>query len=142
MSSRRASRERLLQSLYQQRVGGQWTDLDTLREAFSILPDLPDSPEDEPFFRLVHEALQDRSREIDQLIEEASQNWRLTRMAVVDLCVLRLATAELLLETAPARVVLNEAVELAKRYGTETAATFVNGVLDGVLKLVRKNGVQ
>ena len=134
MSSRRASRERLLQVLYQYQVAGQWTDLAVLQQAFPGAGREGSSPEDEPFLSQLHAALQERRSEIDRLIEEASRNWRLARMAAVDLSVLRLATAELLVGTAPPRVVLNEAVELAKQYGAETSATFVNGVLDGVLR--------
>ena len=70
---------------------------------------------------------------IDEIIRDVSQRWRLERMAKVDRNILRLATYELMaLEDVPRRVTLNEAVELAKRYGSEGSAGFVNGVLDRI----------
>jgi N utilization substance protein B len=70
---------------------------------------------------------------IDQLITRAALNWRLERMARVDRNVLRIATYELTsIANIPARVTLNEAIELAKRYGTSESAAFVNGILDKV----------
>jgi N utilization substance protein B len=70
---------------------------------------------------------------IDGVIREVSQHWRLERMARVDRNILRLATYELMsLDDVPRRVTLNEAVELAKRFGSEGSAGFVNGVLDRI----------
>jgi N utilization substance protein B len=132
MSRRRSSRARLLQALYQFGLSGLWPELSQLHAHF----DESASPlaEDADFTGQVFTALQSRLVEIDALIQDASRNWRLDRMAAVDLSLIRLATVELLLETAPPRVVLNEAVELAKEFGTDTSASFVNGVLDGVLR--------
>lgn len=82
--------------------------------------------------KLVRGWAADRER-IDGIIREVSQHWRLERMAKVDRNILRLATFELIaLEDVPRRVTLNEAVELAKRFGSEGSAGFVNGVLDRV----------
>jgi N utilization substance protein B len=76
-----------------------------------------------------------RLDEIDRLIGANARNWRIERMAVLDRLVLRLATYELLAEPGtPAKVVINEAIELARAYSGETAVAFVNGVLDGVRK--------
>jgi N utilization substance protein B len=74
-----------------------------------------------------------RREEIDGAIQAASKNWRLVRMAVVDRNILRIAVCELLYEPslAPA-IVINEAIEIAKRYSGQDAATFVNGVLDAI----------
>jgi len=79
-----------------------------------------------------------RLAEVDELIRQASLNWRIDRMAMVDRNILRLATFELMevLET-PMKVVLNEAIELSKRFGTEDSGAFVNGVLDKVGSLLR-----
>jgi transcription antitermination protein NusB len=69
--------------------------------------------------------------EIDDLLTELSRNWRLERMAVVERNVIRIALFELRhVDSVPVSVVLNEAVELAKRYGTAEGAAFVNGLLD------------
>jgi N utilization substance protein B len=70
---------------------------------------------------------------IDERIRSVSQHWRLERMGRVDRNIIRLATYELLrMPEVPARVTLNEAIELAKRYGNEGSASFVNGVLDRI----------
>jgi N utilization substance protein B len=72
---------------------------------------------------------------IDARLTEAAENWRLARMAAVDRNVLRLGAFELLFRTeTPAAVVINEAVELARRYGTKDSPAFVNGVLDRIHK--------
>lgn len=75
--------------------------------------------------------------ELDAIIREHSEHWRLERMVAVDRNLLRLAVYELLYHPeTPAKVVLNEAVELAKRYGTDLSGAFVNGVLDKVRQVV------
>jgi N utilization substance protein B len=83
---------------------------------------------------LVRGALEHRE-EIDGLIGQQAENWRLERMPAVDRNVLRLAVFEFLYETdVPKLVILDEAIELAKKYGSEQSGRFVNGVLDGLLK--------
>ena len=72
--------------------------------------------------------------ELDALLEQRAENWSLARMAVTDRNVLRLATYEMLYTETPARVVINEAIELARRYGSKQSSQFVNGVLDRVLR--------
>jgi N utilization substance protein B len=70
---------------------------------------------------------------IDDTIREASLNWKLERMAVVDRNVLRIAVYELIfLEDVPERVSLNEAIEIVKRYGAEESGAFINGILDRI----------
>jgi N utilization substance protein B len=71
-------------------------------------------------------------RVIDEEIERVSSNWRLDRMAKVDRNVLRLATYELLKTDVPVKVAINEAIELGKKYGSESTGAFVNGVLDKI----------
>jgi len=73
--------------------------------------------------------------EVDELIRGQADNWRLERMSVVDRNILRLAVFELLFEPdVPKRVVLDEAIELAKRFGSDQSSRFVNGILDGLLR--------
>ena len=73
--------------------------------------------------------------EIDELIRKQAEHWRLERMPAVDRNILRLAVFEFLYETdVPKLVILDEAIELAKEFGTEQSGRFVNGVLDGILK--------
>lgn len=138
MKARRSSRQRMIQALYEYRVNGAWGSLDALRESFDQGAD-DHLEEDEEFTLLLGRTVAERLEEIDSHIQGASHNWRPERMSAVDHCVLRLATAELLLGTAPPRVVLNEAVELARLYGSESSAAFVNGVLDGVWRAIRKD---
>ena len=77
--------------------------------------------------------------EIDRTIQSASKNWRLARMAVVDRNILRIAVAELLYEkTLDPAIIMNEAIEIAKRYSGEESAVFVNGVLDAVGRVLGK----
>jgi N utilization substance protein B len=71
-------------------------------------------------------------RAVDEAIERVSTNWRLDRMAKVDRNVLRLAVYELLETDVPVKVVINEAIELGKKFGSESTGAFVNGVLDKV----------
>lgn len=68
--------------------------------------------------------------ELDQLLSERAKNWTLVRMAVTDRNILRLGAYEILYAETPPRVAINEAVELAKRFGAKSSAQFVNGVLD------------
>jgi N utilization substance protein B len=77
----------------------------------------------------------DHCKEIDQLIERYSENWRLDRMNLIDRAILRIATFELLYcEEIPPRVTLNEAIELGKRFGSEDSGSFINGILDRIQK--------
>jgi N utilization substance protein B len=68
--------------------------------------------------------------DVDQCIQSHSANWSLARMSVVDRSVLRLAVAELNYHSTPFKVVLNEAIDLAKQYGSSESSAFVNGILD------------
>lgn len=77
---------------------------------------------------------------IDARIQDVSVNWKLTRMSVIDRTVLRLGTYELLESDTPNRVVLNEAIELAKKYGAEDSGKFVNGLLDKVAQKAKRSG--
>ena len=85
------------------------------------------------FARELVAAAAQRAAEIDELISAASKNWRIDRMSRVDRNILRLGACELLtFRDVPLKVVINEAVELAKRFGTAESSAFVNGVLDRI----------
>lgn len=78
----------------------------------------------------------------DTYIESRIQNWELSRIALVDKIVLRMAICELLtFDDIPTKVTINEAIELAKKYSTANSGKFVNGVLDGVIEDLRKEGL-
>jgi N utilization substance protein B len=91
------------------------------------------SADEMEFARDIVNGVWQRRAEIDQRIEAASLNWRLSRMPVVDRNILRLSTWELLgCDETPTSVVINEAVELAKKYGGDESRSFVNGILDRI----------
>jgi N utilization substance protein B len=74
-----------------------------------------------------------RIKEIDKTIQQHTKNWRLSRMAAVDRNILRVAVYEFLCDTGtPVTVVINEALEIAKKFSTHESAQFVNGVLDSI----------
>jgi len=83
---------------------------------------------------LVNGVISDQAK-IDNIIQQVSEHWRISRMALVDRNILRMAVFELLYEEniAPA-IVINEAIEIAKKYSGDEAATFVNGILDAIRK--------
>tara|TARA_B100000686_G_C16786340_1_gene975493 strand:+ start:3014 stop:3427 length:414 start_codon:yes stop_codon:yes gene_type:complete len=74
----------------------------------------------------------ERQREIDEQLDKVCQNWTLFRMAVVDRNILRMAACELIYFTTPATVVIDEAIEIAKKYGGDNSSDFINGILDRV----------
>jgi N utilization substance protein B len=78
-----------------------------------------------------------RREELDALLAEHARNWRLSRMAAVDRNVLRIAAYELLCTDTPTSVVLDQAIELARRFGDAPSPGFVNGVLDGLARALR-----
>ena len=133
---RHRARAAALQALYECEVGGL-----TPQQALGVLhhagpPDVHDPGEDEHGFvvSLVRGAV-DHREALDERIGDAAKNWRVERMAVLDRLVLRLATYEMLAEPAtPAKVIINEALELTRQYSGDEAVAFVNGVLDGVRK--------
>lgn len=81
--------------------------------------------------QLFHRSLSSRDR-VDELIRSHAQNWSIERMAAVDRNILRLAIAELLMGETPATVVIDEAIEIARKFGTEKSPEFVNGILDSI----------
>ena len=74
-------------------------------------------------------------KEVDELLKKISAHWAPDRMAVIDKNIIRLGICELLFDsTTPPKVVINEAVEIAKKFGTEESPDFINGILDKILK--------
>lgn len=96
--------------------------------------------EGEEFANRIVRGCEEEAEKIDALIKNVSQHWRLERMTRVDRNILRLATYELLrMDDVPRRVTLNEAVELAKRFGSDGSPGFVNGVLDRIASDLAKD---
>jgi N utilization substance protein B len=139
VTARRRARAAALQMLYQSEVGRS-----TAHEAIETYWPAhdPDAEVAEPlrgFANALVRGTLDRVTEIDAVLSAHAQNWRVERMAVIDRLVLRLAVYEFLAETnTPPRVVINEALELARSYSGEEAVAFVNGVLDAVRKELKR----
>jgi N utilization substance protein B len=128
MPSRRKGRELAVQMLYQWDVGGQ--PVSKVLESFWQLGEQPESARS--FARRLVEGTVGCIDEIDALISAQAEHWRMERMATVDRNVLRLAVYELLHEDTPQKVVINEALEITKKFSSPEAVQFVNGILDGV----------
>jgi N utilization substance protein B len=131
VGARRKARELALQMLFENDVSG--TDPS---EMFARSADLARSAESVGNFtkRLVSGTLGHRD-DLDRIISKQAEHWRLSRMPIVDRNILRLALYELLYEPeTPRPVVIDEALEIAKRFSTPQSSQFINGILDGVLK--------
>ena len=139
---RRRAREAALRMAYQAEVGALAMP-DAIRSHAAIGDDdgiTLDPASREYAERLARGAWEDKAA-LDGLIGDAAVNWRVERLAVIDRIILRLGVHELLREAGtPPRVVIDEAIELARLYSGEEAARFVNGVLDGVFKRLRDEG--
>lgn len=131
MGARRKARELALQMLFEYDIAGTEPG-----EMFRRSADLQSAPEGIRVFaeRLVSGTLRHRD-DLDAIITRQADHWRLSRMPVVDRNILRLALFELLHEPeTPRPVVIDEALEIAKRFSTPRSSQFINGILDGVLK--------
>lgn len=155
MSRRHKAREMAVQMLYQRDLGGaepgeifarfrpteylagdepEAGDEDTAPSETERLSDEACAAIFEHAKRLVSGTLE-HLEEVDGLIVSQAENWRLERMPAVDRNILRLGVYELLYEAdVPKLVVIDEAIELAKQYGSENSSSFVNGLLDGLIK--------
>ena len=128
MGARRKGRELALQMLYQWDVSRE--PIENVIESSSELQGASEAAR--AFASLLVEGAVDRVEEIDKILIETSEHWRLGRMSTVDRNVLRLAVYELLTKSTPPGVVINEALEVVKRFSSPESAAFVNGVLDAV----------
>ena len=135
MGKRRKARESTLQILFQLEFND--SELENIFESF--WQEKKASKEIKEYSRWLVEGIVSHRERIDRLIQSVSENWRIDRMALVDRNVLRIAVFELLCEErlAPA-IVIDEAIEIAKKYSSEEAATFVNGILDAARKKIEK----
>jgi len=128
-AKRTKARERAMQALYQIDVAAEGIDeaLSRFWRSFE-----PVEREVMALAEALVRGVAAHRRAIDESIERVSTNWRLDRMAKVDRNVLRLAVYELIATDVPVKVVINEAIELGKKYGSESTGAFVNGVLDKI----------
>jgi len=125
------ARARVLQALYAWDLrGGEPLE----RVAAQIWDDLAVPPDERRIAGPLVRTIIKEQKTLDAELAEVTTNWRLERLGVIDRCVLRLAAAELHQGETPPRVVIQEAVRLAERYGTVKSAKFVNGVLDALAR--------
>jgi transcription antitermination protein NusB len=137
--ARHRAREAALQMLYQCEIGkaGAYESIATYWPARDAEDDVP-----EPLRTFANDLVRgtlDRQAEIDRMLQAHAQNWRIERMNVIDRLVLRMAVYEMLTQNeTPSKVIINEAIELARSFSGEEAVGFVNGVLDAVRKELRR----
>ena len=137
MGKRRSSRELALKFLYQFELNGG--DLD---EQIKLFLERNSSQEDVAnFMKELVVALIDKMEEIDEIIQKFSDHWILDRMTVIDRNILRMGACELLFNfSTPPKVVINEAIDIAKKYGNEDSPEFINGILDKVYNEIGQKG--
>jgi transcription antitermination protein NusB len=129
MGTRRKARELALQALYQMDMTGDYSP----RAIEFFLAHFEGSAQAKEFARGLVSGVLTHRTEIDRLIKQSTEHWKLSRMAKVDLMILRMASYELLFcPDIPLNVSMDEAIEIGKRYGSADSPTFINGVLDQV----------
>jgi N utilization substance protein B len=136
---KRRAREAALQMLYQCDVGraGASESIASYWPSREVDDQLPERLQ--AFANGLVRGTLERRDEIDRLLAAHAQNWRVERMTVIDRIVLRMAVNEMLSEPeTPSRVIINEAIELARSFSGDEAVGFVNGVLDAVRKELRR----
>ncbi|MEX0866892.1 MAG: transcription antitermination factor NusB [Pirellulales bacterium] len=128
MFRRRRAREVALQVLYQDDLNKQLNP--AIADAFIDVRLATDDLR--AFCRSLVAGVRRNRHEIDELLRKIADNWKLERMAAIDRNVIRLGTFEILFTETPDRIIINESIELAKRYGAKQSSQFVNGILDRV----------
>ena len=131
MGARRKARELALQMLYQHDVSGNPPEM-----VISTFEDLQKSKSNTKEFAIrVFTGTLQHMQELDEMIQAQAENWRLSRMSVVDRNIIRMSVYEFMHEDeTPKLVIIDEAIEIAKRFGTQKSSQFINGILDGILK--------
>ena len=131
MGKRREARELALKFLYQTEFNSENPNL----ELDSFFVRLNTAKEVKNFTQALIKKFLMHQKEVDELLKKISSNWTQDRMAVIDRNILRLGVSELLFDsTTPPKVVINEAIEIAKKFGTDESPDFINGVLDKIFK--------
>lgn len=134
MKRREQARTIALQALYQLDVRGN----EFLPDLVEFLRESTREPEVYFFARRLAEGAWHARPEVDALIGRAAENWRIDRMAILDRSLLRMATFEMVhCPDVPPHVVIDQAIELAKRFGAQESGAFVNGVLDRILRTLQ-----
>ena len=131
MGARRKARELALQMLFQHDMSGNNPDM-----IISTFEELQKSKANtREFATKIFRGTVEHMPAIDEMIQNQAENWRLSRMAAVDRNIIRMSVYEFLQEDdTPKLVIIDEAIEIAKKYGTQKSSQFINGILDGILK--------
>ncbi len=142
MASRHRSRERALQMIYQWDLNRE--PAGEVREAYwkTLAAETSKKTQDDDFAEQLFERVTSQVSRIDNLIREHATNWRLERMAAVDRNILRMAVSELLDETEAPAVIINEAMEVGRRFSTDESGPFLNGILDAIRKSLEAAAAQ
>ena len=127
------ARARALQALYAWEMRGNASE-ELERVATQVWDDLAITPDERRIAGPIVRLVATRQRALDEELADVTTNWRLERIGAVERCVLRLGAAELTIGETPPRVVIQEAVTLAERFGSAASARFVNGVLDALAR--------
>ncbi len=147
MGKRRLAREQALKFLYQIDIlsrdkNKQKLDVDGELKNFSIIDNLPADKDIKEFMVFLVKGVCANIERIDKIISQHSDNWKISRMSRIDRNVLRIAVYEMTeMSNIPYAVTINEAVDIAKKYGTGESGSFINGVIDKV-KLAFEQGEQ
>lgn len=135
--SRRTARETALQVLYQIDLTGETNNVVSIIENWANEFAVP--PKNLPFINQLVVGTLDNKKDIDNKIQSYAHEWSLDRMSVVDRNIMRLAIYEMLYcAEIPQKVTLNEAIEIAKKFGGEDSARFINGILDKIMSTTEK----
>ena len=126
------ARARALQALYAWDMRGDTANLEKV--AAQVWDDMAITLEERRVAAPIVKMVASRRTEIDAHLADVTTNWRMERIGAVERCVLRLAAAELTIGDTPPKVVIQESVTLAERYGSAASAKFVNGVLDALAR--------
>jgi N utilization substance protein B len=138
--SRHQAREAAVQMLYQWEIG-KLSMLEVMQSYWTpgLASEPPLSDDQRQFATALANGVAATVEQIDPMIAEAAENWRLERMAVMDRLILRLAVYEFLHQPdTPGRVIINEALELARTFSTDDAVRFINGILDSIRRTLAR----
>ncbi|MCX7816319.1 MAG: transcription antitermination factor NusB [Syntrophales bacterium] len=141
MHRRRRSREIALQILYSLDIYNRDVEeaFELYFQIYGIPEDISDGKDIRDFSLRLVQGVWEHRDEIDSIIGNYSEHWTISRMAVVDRCILRMAVYELLYcNDIPPKVTINEAIDLGKLYGTENSGAFINGILDAIYSKMEK----
>jgi transcription antitermination protein NusB len=139
MGLRRVARECALQMLYQLDIGKH--SKEEILRTYWLMNEHP--PKVQEFAEQLFDGTVQRIKQIDKVIQQHTKNWRLVRMAAVDRNVLRLAVFEFMSGgKTPETVIINEALEIARKFSTQESAQFVNGILDSIKNDLKDKGAK